>query len=231
MLVGAVMGFWAVQRVGGPARRRAVPSRSPSPRSPARRRGADPRVPRDHAAREPDRLGPRADDLRGAAGLSSYLGNDFDLADDPARHSFEPVDAFGLEDLPVVGPIAVRPDVARLRLVGLRRRRRLLPLAHAARPQRPRRRRVAGRGRRDGHQRHAVPLPPHARRRRLRRRRRRVLQPRAHAAVGRRPHRRAPAGSRSRSSSSRSGAPTSASSAPTSSAPSRRCRSRSRRAA
>ena len=28
-------------------------------------RGADPRVPRDHAARQPDRLGPRADDLRG----------------------------------------------------------------------------------------------------------------------------------------------------------------------
>jgi simple sugar transport system permease protein len=43
--------------------------------------------------------------LCGAAGLSSYLGNDFDLANDPARHSFEPVNAFGFDDLPVVGPI------------------------------------------------------------------------------------------------------------------------------
>lgn len=43
--------------------------------------------------------------LCGAAGLSSYLGNDFDLADDPARFSFEEVNAFGLQDLPVVGPV------------------------------------------------------------------------------------------------------------------------------
>ena len=41
----------------------------------------------------------------GAAGLSSYLGNDFDLADDPARYSFAPLDVFGLGDLPVLGPI------------------------------------------------------------------------------------------------------------------------------
>jgi len=43
--------------------------------------------------------------LAGAAGLSSYIGNDFELADDPARFSFEPVNAFGLEDLPVIGPV------------------------------------------------------------------------------------------------------------------------------
>lgn len=42
--------------------------------------------------------------LAGAAGLSSYLGNDFNLADNPARYSFEPVNAFGLGDLPIVGP-------------------------------------------------------------------------------------------------------------------------------
>jgi ABC-type uncharacterized transport system permease subunit len=41
----------------------------------------------------------------GAAGLSSYLGNDFNLADDPARYSFQAVNAFGLQDLPIVGPI------------------------------------------------------------------------------------------------------------------------------
>ena len=62
-------------------------------------------------------------------------------------------------------------------------------------------------------------------------RRRRLLQPRAHAAVGRTASPAAPAGSRSRSSSSPSGGPSSASSARTSSGRSRRCRSRSRRAA
>jgi simple sugar transport system permease protein len=41
----------------------------------------------------------------GAAGLSSYLGNDLKLADSPARHSFNGVDLFGLKDVPVLGPI------------------------------------------------------------------------------------------------------------------------------
>ncbi len=41
----------------------------------------------------------------GAAGLSSYIGNDFDLADDPARFSFEPVNLLGLDDLPILGPV------------------------------------------------------------------------------------------------------------------------------
>ena len=54
MLVGAVMGFWAVQRMPGPAGRAGRGGR----RRGARRRGdgADPRLPRRHAAREPDRL-------------------------------------------------------------------------------------------------------------------------------------------------------------------------------
>ncbi len=41
----------------------------------------------------------------GAAGLSSYLGNDLNLADAPAKHAFEPVNLFGLDTLPFVGPI------------------------------------------------------------------------------------------------------------------------------
>ncbi len=41
----------------------------------------------------------------GAAGLSSYIGNDFELADDPARFSFEPLNVLGLGDLPVFGPV------------------------------------------------------------------------------------------------------------------------------
>jgi simple sugar transport system permease protein len=41
----------------------------------------------------------------GAAGLSSYLGNDLNLADQPAKHSFDPFLPKGLQDLPVVGPV------------------------------------------------------------------------------------------------------------------------------
>jgi general nucleoside transport system permease protein len=41
----------------------------------------------------------------GAVGLSSYLGNNFNLADQPAAHSFRPVLPTALQDLPVVGPI------------------------------------------------------------------------------------------------------------------------------
>jgi general nucleoside transport system permease protein len=44
----------------------------------------------------------------GAAGLSSYIGNDFSLADDPARFSFATLDLLGLGDLPIVGPILFR---------------------------------------------------------------------------------------------------------------------------
>ena len=41
----------------------------------------------------------------GAAGLSSYLGNDLNVADQPARRSFQPLMPSGLQKLPIVGPI------------------------------------------------------------------------------------------------------------------------------
>jgi simple sugar transport system permease protein len=41
----------------------------------------------------------------GAAGLASYLGNDLNLTGAPAEHTFTPLDLFGLGDLPVLGPI------------------------------------------------------------------------------------------------------------------------------
>src|SRR5947207_9510830 len=41
----------------------------------------------------------------GAAGLSSYLGNDFNLGANPARAQFHPVFPARLQNLPVVGPI------------------------------------------------------------------------------------------------------------------------------
>ena len=41
----------------------------------------------------------------GAAGLSSYLANDLDLAALPARHAFSPFLPKGLQDLPIAGPL------------------------------------------------------------------------------------------------------------------------------
>jgi simple sugar transport system permease protein len=47
----------------------------------------------------------------GAAGLSSYLGNDLNLGDSPARYAFHPFWPSGLQDLPIVGPIVFSQNV------------------------------------------------------------------------------------------------------------------------
>jgi ABC-type uncharacterized transport system permease subunit len=41
----------------------------------------------------------------GAAGLSSYLGNDLDLAGSPAKHQFQEIFPKSLQDLEVIGPV------------------------------------------------------------------------------------------------------------------------------
>ena len=104
MLVGAVMGFWAVQRTPGPT-------------------GAVLLVAVLGAAVAGLMMGAihaflvitlRANQIvsglaltifGGALGLSSYLGNDLGLADVPGKHQFSEIDVFGLKDVPVVGPI------------------------------------------------------------------------------------------------------------------------------
>ena len=47
----------------------------------------------------------------GAVGLSSYLGNDFNLADVPASHTFHALLPSGMQSLPVVGPILFGQDI------------------------------------------------------------------------------------------------------------------------
>jgi ABC-type uncharacterized transport system permease subunit len=47
----------------------------------------------------------------GAAGLSSYLGNDLNLADSPARHSFHAVFPASMQQWSVVGPILFGQNV------------------------------------------------------------------------------------------------------------------------
>jgi len=104
MLVGAVMGFWAVQRVHGDS---AVVLTAAV--LVAALAGAA--IALIHAFLV---ITLRANQIvsglavtifAGAAGLSSYLGNDLGLADKPARHAFDPIMPSSLQKLPVVGPI------------------------------------------------------------------------------------------------------------------------------
>jgi simple sugar transport system permease protein len=104
MLVGAVMGFWAVQRIGG-----STPLVLAAAVGVAALAGAA--MAAIHAFLV---ITLRANQIvsglaltifAGAAGLSSYLGNDLSLADSPARHEFHAIAPHGLRDLPVVGPI------------------------------------------------------------------------------------------------------------------------------
>jgi ABC-type uncharacterized transport system permease subunit len=99
MLVGAVMGFWAVQRTGSLTLAITVAAAAG---------GATALI---HAFLV---VTLRANQIvsglaltifAGAAGLSSYLGNDLNLADQPARHSFGPILPHSWRTLKVVGPI------------------------------------------------------------------------------------------------------------------------------
>ncbi len=104
MLVGAVMGFWAVQRIGGGSASSLLGAVLVAAIA-----GTAIALPFAFLV-----ITLRANQIvtglaltifAGAAGLSSYLGNDLELADEPARHAFKPVDPFGLSDTPVLGPI------------------------------------------------------------------------------------------------------------------------------
>jgi general nucleoside transport system permease protein len=110
MLVGAVMGFWAVQRVHG-----STPVALAAAFGVAALAGAA--MAAIHAFLV---VTLRANQIvsglaltifAGAAGLSSYLGNDLNLADSPAKHAFNPVAPKSLQDLPVVGPIVFGQSV------------------------------------------------------------------------------------------------------------------------
>ena len=104
MLMGAVMGFWAVQTVGGSS----SASLAAAVLIAVVAGGAIALI---HAFLV---ITLRANQIvsglaitifAGAAGLSSYIGNDLALADEPARYSFQPLDAFGLGDMRFFGPI------------------------------------------------------------------------------------------------------------------------------
>jgi ABC-type uncharacterized transport system permease subunit len=104
MLVGAVMGFWTVQRFHAPTALALLVAIGVAALAGAA-------MSLIHAFLT---ITLRASQIvsglaltifAGAAGLASYLGNDLKLADQPARHSFRNLDVFGLKDAPIVGPI------------------------------------------------------------------------------------------------------------------------------
>ena len=104
MLVGAVMGFWAVQRVHGDSALVLTVAIFVAALAGAA-------IALIHAflvvTLRANQIvsGLAVTIFAGAAGLSSYLGNDLNLADKPAKHAFDNISPFGLQKLPVVGPI------------------------------------------------------------------------------------------------------------------------------
>jgi ABC-type uncharacterized transport system permease subunit len=110
MLMGAVMGFWTVERVPGP-----TPLVLAASIGVAALAGAV--MAAIHAFLV---ITLRANQIvsglaltifAGAAGLSSYLGNDLQLAGKPARHQFQEIFPKTLQDLPVIGPIVFGQSV------------------------------------------------------------------------------------------------------------------------
>jgi ABC-type uncharacterized transport system permease subunit len=104
MLVGAVSGFWAVQRVDSTGEVSLAAALVVAALAGALMASI-------HAFLV---ITLRANQIvsglaltifAGALGLSSYLGNDLDLSGSPADHAFTPIDVFGLGSLPIVGPI------------------------------------------------------------------------------------------------------------------------------
>ncbi|HET7556137.1 MAG TPA: ABC transporter permease [Gaiellaceae bacterium] len=104
MLIGAVMGFWTVQRVHGGSALVLTAAIFVAALAGAA-------IALIHAflvvTLRANQIvsGLAVTIFAGAAGLSSYLGNDLNLADKPARHAFDQIAPFGLQKLPVVGPI------------------------------------------------------------------------------------------------------------------------------
>lgn len=110
MLVGAVMGFWAVQRV-----EIATAVSLALALGVAAVAGAAMAL--IHAflviTLRSNQIvsGLALTIFAGAAGLSAYLGNDLDLSGAPAEHAFPALDVLGLGDLPIVGPIVFDQSV------------------------------------------------------------------------------------------------------------------------
>jgi simple sugar transport system permease protein len=104
MLVGAVMGFWAVQRIHVTTTVALLGALGVAALAGAAMAAIHAFLVVTLRANQIV-SGLALTIFAGVAGLSSYLGNDLDLARDPARHQFQEIFPKSFQDLPAVGPI------------------------------------------------------------------------------------------------------------------------------
>jgi simple sugar transport system permease protein len=104
MLVGAVMGFWTVQRFHATSAASLVASMAVAALAGAAMAAILAFLVVTLRANQIV-SGLALTIFAGAAGLSSYLGNDLNLADNPARHAFQPFLPNSMQNWPIVGPI------------------------------------------------------------------------------------------------------------------------------
>src|SRR5437773_880827 len=110
MLVGAVMGFWAVQRFHVSSTLALIGALAVAALAGAAMAAIHAFLVVTLRANQIV-SGLALTIFAGAAGLSSYLGNDLSLADAPARRSFSPFFPDGLRHAQVVGPILFNHSV------------------------------------------------------------------------------------------------------------------------
>jgi ABC-type uncharacterized transport system permease subunit len=103
MLVGAVIGFWTVQRLHATSAASLVSAMVVAALAGAAMAGILAFLVVTLRANQIV-SGLALTIFAGAAGLSSYLGNDLNLADHPARHAFQAFLPNSMQNWPVVGP-------------------------------------------------------------------------------------------------------------------------------
>jgi ABC-type uncharacterized transport system permease subunit len=104
MLVGAVMGFWAVQRIHATTTLVLLGAIGVAALAGAVMAAIHAFLVVTMRANQIV-SGLALTIFAGVAGLSSYLGNDLDLAKSPARHQFQEIFPKSWQDLSIVGPI------------------------------------------------------------------------------------------------------------------------------
>ena len=104
MLVGAVMGFWAVQRIHATTTLALLGALGVAAIAGAAMAAIHAFLVVTLRANQIV-SGLALTIFAGVAGLSSYLGNDLDLARSPARHQFQEIFPKSFQDLPGIGPI------------------------------------------------------------------------------------------------------------------------------
>jgi general nucleoside transport system permease protein len=110
MLVGAVAGFWTVQRLPGPAGVVLLAAVAVAALAAAATSLIHAFLVITLRANQTV-SGLALTIFAGAAGLSSYLGNVGKLGGQPADHAFHALNVLGLEDVPVLGPVIFHQNV------------------------------------------------------------------------------------------------------------------------